>query len=92
MKYAVSKETHHIILDTPAVVRESHRFYEKAGFYRINATQLPVSYDYPDRDSVLYQLDLRILNSSYAYTDLQERLYILLYNMGELWREFIYKN
>lgn len=35
-----------------------HRFYEKAGFYKINKTQLPVPYTFPDRESILYILDL----------------------------------
>ena len=58
LKYAIRKEVHHIILDTPAVAQESHRFYEKAGFDRISSEELPVPYSYPDRDSILYLLDL----------------------------------
>lgn len=38
IKYAISKNVHSIILDTPA--------------------ELPVPYSYPDRDSILYRLDL----------------------------------
>ena len=38
----------------PSVARVSHRFYEKAGFYKIAKNQLPISYIYPDRDSILY--------------------------------------
>lgn len=58
LKYAVGKGVRHIILDTPAVARASHRFYEKAGFCRISTAQLPVPYSYPDRDSLLYLLNL----------------------------------
>lgn len=58
LKYAVSKNIHHIILDTPAVARTSHIFYEKAGFRKISAAELPVEYSYPDRDSILYMLNL----------------------------------
>ena len=58
LKDAVSKDVHHIILDTPAVAHASHRFYEKAGFYRISTAELPVAYSYPDRDSILYLLNL----------------------------------
>lgn len=58
LKYAVSKEVHSIILDTPAVAHASHRFYEKAGFRRISTAELPVPYSYPDRDSILYLLKL----------------------------------
>ena len=58
LKYANSKGIEHIILDTPAVAHISHRFYEKAGFKRINSEELSVSYSYPDRDSILYMLNL----------------------------------
>lgn len=58
LKFAVSKGVHHILLDTPAVAHASHRFYEKAGFRKISTTELPVPYSYPDRDSILYLLDL----------------------------------
>ena len=58
LKYAVSKEVHNIILDTPAVAHASHRFYEKAGFHRISTAELPVPYSYPDRESILYLLKL----------------------------------
>ncbi len=58
IKYAVSKDVHSIILDTPSVARVSHRFYEKAGFCKITPAELPVPYSYPDRDSILYRLDL----------------------------------
>ena len=48
----------HIILDTPSVANASHRFYERAGFRRISSSELPVEYSFPDRDSLLYMLDL----------------------------------
>ena len=47
-----------IVLDTPAVARASHRFYEKAGFHKISASELPIAYAYPDRDSILYLLQV----------------------------------
>lgn len=58
LKYAVSKEVHSILLDTPSVAHASHRFYEKAGFRRISTAELPVPYSYPDRESILYLLNL----------------------------------
>lgn len=58
LKYAISKGIHHIILDTPAVAHASHKFYEKAGFFKISTAELPVAYSYPDRDSILYLLNL----------------------------------
>lgn len=48
----------HILLDTPSVAHASHRFYERAGFHRIGREELPVLYSYPDRDSMLYMLNL----------------------------------
>ncbi|MCM1151821.1 MAG: GNAT family N-acetyltransferase [Alistipes sp.] len=48
----------HILLDTPAVATKSHAFYERAGFHRINESELPIAYVYPDRESYLYRLDL----------------------------------
>ena len=47
-----------IILDTPSVAHASHRFYEKSGFCRIDKSELPVPYSYPDRKSILYMLEL----------------------------------
>lgn len=58
LKFAVRKDVHHILLDTPSVAHASHRFYEKAGFRKISTEELPVPYSYPDRDSILYLLDL----------------------------------
>lgn len=58
LQYAVSKGVRHVLLDTPAVAHASHRFYEKAGFYKISKAELPVPYAYPDRESILYLLDL----------------------------------
>ena len=55
---AREKGIEHIILDTPSVARASHRFYEKAGFRQIHKDELPVPYEYPDRHSLLYMLDL----------------------------------
>ena len=58
LKYAKNKKVKNIILDTPSVARVSHRFYERNGFCRVSLEELPVSYLYPDRDSVLYMLKL----------------------------------
>lgn len=46
------------LLDTPAVAKVSHRFYERAGFKKIAKAELPFHYAYPDRDSYLYLLKL----------------------------------
>lgn len=43
-----------LILDTPSVAKASHKFYERNGFVRITQDELPIPYEYPDRDSYLY--------------------------------------
>ncbi|GAB2890907.1 GNAT family N-acetyltransferase [Paraburkholderia jirisanensis] len=48
-----------IVLDTPSVSTRSHQFYKRQGFRQITAAELPVRYDYPERDSLLFRLDLR---------------------------------
>lgn len=58
LEYAKAKRVEHIILDTPSVAVNSHRFYEKAGFRKIDAQELPVPYSFPDRNSLLYMLDI----------------------------------
>lgn len=58
IEYAKEKHVEHIILDTPSVAAASHRFYEKAGFRKIEAQELPVPYSFPDRNSLLYMLDI----------------------------------
>lgn len=51
-----------VILDTPSKATRSHGFYKKVGFKKISKEDLPINYDYPDRDSLLFQLDLFMLN------------------------------
>lgn len=46
------------LLDTPSVATDSHRFYERAGFLKIDPSDIPFEYHYPDRDSYLYLLKL----------------------------------
>lgn len=47
-----------IILDTPSKATRSHSFYKRVGFKEIMKENLPIQYDYPDRDSLLFELDL----------------------------------
>ena len=58
LKYADKNGVRGILLDTPSVAPRWHTFYEKAGFYKISSDELPISYSYPDRDSILYMLNL----------------------------------
>jgi N-acetylglutamate synthase-like GNAT family acetyltransferase len=47
-----------LLLDTPSVAKASHRFYEKAGFLQISKNELPFHYEYPDRNSLLFLLEI----------------------------------
>ncbi len=57
-EFAKAKGFRHIILDTPSVATKSHSFYERAGFKKIEKSDLEVDYHYPDRHSILYKLDI----------------------------------
>ncbi|MDE6101428.1 MAG: GNAT family N-acetyltransferase [Ruminococcus sp.] len=59
IELAREKNINTIILDTPSVAVESHRFYERAGFVKISQDELPFEYNYPDRNSYLYMLKLK---------------------------------
>ncbi len=58
LKFAYSNNVKHIILDTPSVAKKSHIFYERAGFKKVQKDEVPINYIYPDRNSILYMLDL----------------------------------
>ena len=47
-----------VILDTPSKATRSHSFYKKVGFKEIAKKDLAIKYDYPDRDSLIFELDL----------------------------------
>lgn len=40
-----------------------HEFYERAGFKRISKEELPFEYDYPDRNSYLYLLEVEEIDN-----------------------------
>lgn len=48
-----------IILDTPSVCYRAHGFYEKNGFSTITKNQLPIPYEYVDRNSILFMKTLK---------------------------------
>lgn len=50
---------HTLILDTPKNTDRAHRFYEKAGFSKIDRDELPVMYDYPYEDSDFFLLKIQ---------------------------------
>jgi N-acetylglutamate synthase-like GNAT family acetyltransferase len=47
-----------IILDTPSTAISSHKFYIKSGFKEIKKNDLPILYEYPDRNSLLFILNI----------------------------------
>lgn len=47
-----------IFLDTPAAATRSHAFYRRVGFEPASRSDLPASYRFPDRDSLVFRLRL----------------------------------
>lgn len=47
-----------IYLDTPSVATRSHTFYERRGFRIVDRSELPEGYSFPDRDSLIFKLDI----------------------------------
>jgi GNAT superfamily N-acetyltransferase len=47
-----------IFLDTPSVATRSHAFYQRRGFHVVDRAELPTGYDFPDRDSLIFKLDM----------------------------------
>lgn len=58
LNFAREHGIQHVILDTPSVAKESHTFYARAGFRQIAKEDLPIPYEFPDRDSLLFLLDI----------------------------------
>ncbi len=54
LEFCRVKKIKTVLLDTPSVAVVSHRFYERNGFSRITKEELPIPYEFPDRDSYLY--------------------------------------
>lgn len=52
------KGLQHLVLDTPENCHRAHHFYRKNGFVELTREQVPVHYDYPDRDSLFFELAL----------------------------------
>jgi len=58
LDYAEKNHMKQLMFDTPSVATDCHRFFEKAGYCRINKNEQPFEYTYPDRNSYLYLLKL----------------------------------
>ncbi len=59
LDFATKQGFSKVILDTPSKATRSHSFYKKVGFKEIAKEDLPIKYDYPDRDSLIFELDLK---------------------------------
>lgn len=59
LTYAVGAGFRYVILDTPSVATRSHNFYRKVGFRMISKEELPVEYECPDRNSLLFLLEIK---------------------------------
>lgn len=47
-----------VFLDTPSLATRSHAFYRRRGFRVVARAELPAGYDFPDRDSLIFRLDM----------------------------------
>lgn len=47
-----------IWLDSPAVAKASHKFYERNGFKQTDKLNLPIGYSFPDKNSLVYKLTI----------------------------------
>ena len=58
LNFARSEGIHQIVLDTPSAATRSHGFYRSVGFVEIARNDLPLMYDFPERDTLFFKLDL----------------------------------
>ncbi|MGH6616629.1 GNAT family N-acetyltransferase [Sphingomonas sp.] len=59
-KWAAMHGLNAIFLDTPSVATRSHAFYQRRGFRIVDRSELPEGYDFPDRDSMIFKLDMSL--------------------------------
>ena len=58
VNWAATHDLNAIFLDTPSVATRSHAFYQRKGFRIVGRSELPEGYDFPDRDSLIFKLDM----------------------------------
>ena len=58
LDYARTHGVKQLILDTPKNTDRSHKFYERAGFTKIERADVPVVYDFPYEDSDFFRLEI----------------------------------
>jgi hypothetical protein len=56
-EYARQQGATTIFLDTPSIAKRSLQFFEKNGLVAITKQDLPIRYDYPDRNSLFHRFD-----------------------------------
>lgn len=56
LDFARSEGIRQIVLDTPSAATRSHGFYRSVGFVQIERSELPVMYDFPERDTLFFIL------------------------------------
>lgn len=64
LEWAVAQGLTAVFLDTPSVATRSHAFYQRQGYRIVSRTELPESYDFPDRDSLIFRLDMPAARSA----------------------------
>lgn len=60
IEFAKTKGIKEIILDTPKNTHRAHKFYNRAGFEKIQKEEIPIQYDYPYSDSDFFRLKLEL--------------------------------
>lgn len=58
MAWAAAQGLTAVFLDTPSVATRSHAFYKRRGYRMVSRAELPKTYDFPDRDSLIFKLDM----------------------------------
>ena len=54
--FARAEGIRQVVLDTPASATRSHGFYRSVGFVQIDRRDLPMTYDFPERDTLFFSL------------------------------------
>ena len=59
LAFAKEKGIATFVFDTPSVATNCHHFFEQKGYHKITAAELPFPYQYADRDSYLYMMQVQ---------------------------------
>lgn len=58
LTFAKKRAYKEILLDTPHNTERAHKFYEKAGFQKVNEEDLPIQFSHPYKDCDFFLLKL----------------------------------